>query len=463
MIFRRFAFLALISSLSVSAFADEGKLTLDTLLNSVRKSYPAIIAAETERDRAAGQYRAALGEFDIRWKSGAEFTPEGYYEKRVYTSTLEQPLEFSGANIYGGYRRGTGDFADYEGKHLTTSGGELRAGLRLPLLRDREIDRRRASLASANLGVDLAKAQIEEKRIEITRQASEKYWIWVNYGRRLEIAEQLLKKAKERDAALSQRVKLGDLPVFELNDNQRNVLQREAQLVQSERDFQNASILLSLYYRNDSGDTILPERNQLPSVIPSPDFKQILVVDEYAAKALSKRPEPRAIKLSIDQTEVENRYQENQLQPRLDLNVEVSNDIGRGEPSREPSELIAGVNLEIPLQRRTAEGNLVINEARLNKLKQEYRLQKDRIYTEIADSVSAIINARAQVDITKREVSFAKDLEKGEREKFAAGDSTILFVNIREQATADSEVRELDALTKYHLARVFLRAALGEF
>lgn len=443
--------------------AQSGPLTLEQLLKSVDEAYPAILAAETERGRAAGQYRAALGEFDIRWKSGADFTPEGYYQKRIYNSTLEQPLEFSGANIYGGYRRGTGDFANYEEKDLTTTGGELLAGFRLPLLRDREIDKRRASLAGADLGIDLANAQVQEKRIEIVKQASDRYWIWVNYGRRLEIAEQLLKQAKERDSALRQRVQLGDLPVFELNDNQRNVLQRENQLVQSERDFQNASILLSLYLRDTNGETILPSRGQVPPSVPLPNEKLLLAVEELSATALTKRPEPRSIQLAIQQTEIDNRFQQNQLQPRLDLNVELSNDIGRGEPTKEPTELMAGVNLEIPLQRRTAEGNIMANEAKLTKLRQEYKLQKDRIQTEIADAVSAIINARSQVNITKREVEFAKDLERGERDRFTAGDSTILFVNIREQATADSRVRELDALTRYQLATVALRAALGEY
>jgi hypothetical protein len=42
------------------------------------------------------------------------------------------------------------------------------------------------------------------------------------------------------------------------------------------------------------------------------------------------------------------------------------------------------------------------------------------------------------------------------------GESSIFIVNLREQATADTAVKEVEALQEYHIAEANLKAALGE-
>lgn len=54
------------------------------------------------------------------------------------------------------------------------------------------------------------------------------------------------------------------------------------------------------------------------------------------------------------------------------------------------------------------------------------------------------------------------DLEQAERVRFEQGDSNLLTVNIREQQTAEAELREIEALFDFHRAVADLRAARGE-
>jgi hypothetical protein len=50
-------------------------------------------------------------------------------------------------------------------------------------------------------------------------------------------------------------------------------------------------------------------------------------------------------------------------------------------------------------------------------------------------------------------------MEQAERTRLELGESTLLFVNLREQTAAEAAVREVDALGDYHKAVASLRAA----
>ena len=52
-------------------------------------------------------------------------------------------------------------------------------------------------------------------------------------------------------------------------------------------------------------------------------------------------------------------------------------------------------------------------------------------------------------------------MEQAERRKFDLGDSNLLLVNLREQATADAAFLEVVAKQEYFRARADLRAAIA--
>ena len=86
---------------------------------------------------------------------------------------------------------------------------------------------------------------------------------------------------------------------------------------------------------------------------------------------------------------------------------------------------------------------------------------KDRIKADVNDSIAALRATREQVSLIEKELNYAKEVEEGERIKFKAGDSTILLVNIRELATADTSIKYLKSLADYQIAKAMLKMALG--
>jgi outer membrane protein TolC len=64
----------------------------------------------------------------------------------------------------------------------------------------------------------------------------------------------LLQVAEERDRQISERVQKGDLPQFDRVDNERAVLQRQAQLLAAERAVRNTEYNLALFFRGPDGE-----------------------------------------------------------------------------------------------------------------------------------------------------------------------------------------------------------------
>jgi hypothetical protein len=71
------------------------------------------------------------------------------------------------------------------------------------------------------------------------------------------------------------------------------------------------------------------------------------------------------------------------------------------------------------------------------------------------------MQARERVRLAIEENELALTLEKGERARFAHGDSNLIFVQLREQTTADAATRKIDALLDYWLAEASWEAAQG--
>ena len=352
---------------------------------------------------------------------------------------------------------------DYYRERETLSGGELRAGAVVPLIRNGPIDRRRANLARAELGQQLAGLSLDQQRLELARLAAFRYWDWVAAGQRRELARALLQLAKDRDAQLNARAQAGEVPVFDRQDNQRALAQREAVLVQARRGVEQASFELSLFLRDDAGQPLQPGDARLPRIFPEPDrsLREGASLDE----ALSRRPELKRLLAQKKQQEVELAFQKNQLLPGLDVGVMYTQDLGNTpRPELQPlgkPELEVSAVLDVPLLFRAPLGRIQSARAGVKRLDAQLQLARDRVAVDVRDALSALGAAEERITFTRREVAVSVDLERGERTRFELGDSTLLFVNLREQAAAEARAREIDALADFHKAAAALRAALA--
>jgi len=433
-------------------------LMLEEVLESVVSQYPVLLAAIQERAMAEGKALGAQGAFDTKLSAKSEMNQFGFYKNRTNGAEVSQPLRNLGGEVFGGYKRGQGNFGPWEEDLLSLSGGEWSGGIRLPLFRNREIDERRTDLLIAELSITLANASIEKQRLKLFETAAKFYWEWASAGLKLQVAEALLQIAEERIQQVEEFVDAGQVAAIEVVDNRRAIFQRRSAVVSAERALQNAAFELSLFYRGDDGQPRIAPRERLPQ-LPEPALLTPERIEADLMRALDIRPEILGTEVEQQQSDAALKLAQNQMKPEIDVSAQYGRDNGTGSITKRGSEFIAGLTLKTPFQRRKAKGEMAIQEAKLAQLDQKLRFARDRVSVEVRDAVSALEAAFQRLELTRLEAEAARQLAEAERERFELGDSTLFVVNLRELSAADARLKVITSLAEYHKAMAVYRAA----
>ena len=160
---------------SGTATVQPSMLTLGAVLASVNKNFPPLRAALLERPLAEAELLNQEGRFDLSLRSRLDTRNFGFFQNERFEIALEQPTTVWGSTLYSGYGISRGKYPDYDGKALTNEAGQYRAGVRVPLMRDREIDGRRADLNKSRIGLRLADLSIDQQRLTILQTATRRY------------------------------------------------------------------------------------------------------------------------------------------------------------------------------------------------------------------------------------------------------------------------------------------------
>lgn len=441
-----------------------GPLGLDEVLAAVEQHYPLLRAVEQERVAAGGRLLSAMGAFDLNLGATADGQGTTYDNFRGGVA-VSQGLPVAGLGVFAGYRNGYGTFPTYNLGQKTADGGEFRAGVSIPLLQGRDIDRPRAAVQQARIDSQIAEPVIHRQRLDFHRAAARTYWNWVGAGHRLKVAEELVRLAVERDEQLRVRVEAGPAANIERVDNQQNIALRNGLLVQAQRAFQQATIELSLFLRDAAGTPTLAGPARLPTF---PDVQPMPTgFDEALQTALVNRPEPQRLRLQRERAAVDLRLASNQTLPAVNAVVAAAQDVGYGTSSLsgpnglDRTTLNAGVAMQLPLQRRDARGREIAAGAQLAQIEAQLRQAEDVVRAEVQDALSALDRAYEFHRQARQRVELARLVARAEREQLRLGRSDVLRVTLREQAAFDADVVEIGARQDYFRALAEFRAALG--
>ncbi|MFM8291049.1 MAG: TolC family protein, partial [Planctomycetia bacterium] len=346
----------------------------------------------------------------------------------------------------------------------TADVGEFRGGLNVPLARNRDIDRARATHAQARLDMALAEPAIERSRLDYMRSAARAYWFWQGSGERFGASERVLQLAIDRDEQLELKVNAGAVANIERVDNQQNIALRNGFLVQADRGVQQAAIELSLFHRDPTGRPLLARRNRMQP-LPQPVQPAPAVFEQAVTRALRSRPEFQRLSLHKEKLLVERRLAANQMLPGIDGQILGNQDAGYGKsPLSGPQGLDrqvlqAAVVFQLPAQRRDARGKLQTLESQLMQLDRQLDFAHDQVRAEVQDAYSMLERAFEFHRQAAKRLELARTVADAEREQLRLGRSDVLRVTIREQAKFEADMLEIAARQEFWKAVSDLRAA----
>lgn len=442
---------------------ENGPLLPQDVLQSSAVRFPDILASIEREAAARGDQVRADGAFDLVLSADAMSRLTGFHSGSVVRTRATQPLRDRGAELYAEYSVSRGSFPVGQGGNFTPELGRVRFGGIYSLLRNSAIDARRFGLEDARLAGAQASLDVLLTQIGVQFQALQAYWRWVAAGRELAVYRELLQIAEARQEGLERQVARGALPQIALVENQQNILRRQTLVAAATQRFGNTANALSFFYRAPDGTLVIPTRDMLPTAGQLgnlPDIGDLL--DVRLTNVVQNRPELRNLRVAIERARNRVELRENDLRPRLDLNVELAHGlgpVGLGGPALNTTDTVVGVNFSVPLQRREAIGQVQRAEAELREL----RLREQRAADEIVVQLENImVDLDASLDIirlARDEVQQAQVMVEAERRRFDLGASDFFVINLREETAADAQVREVQAELVGRLASASYDAA----
>jgi outer membrane protein, heavy metal efflux system len=437
------------------------------VVNEVLSKFPAVQMSQQDLKAAEAQELTARGAFDIVFEGDWKDTT-GDYNYSVFESQIKKPTPIFGLDLYGGFRESQGGIPIYYGEQETLDRGEWNVGAKLPLLRGFLTDSRRAGLNKSKLQVTRQNLQLRATELREIEKALFAYWNWKVALGRWRIQKNLLDIAKLRDEWLAKRTRAGDIPAFERKDNLRTVLLRQSALLQADLELKSREAQLAVFFSNESlqkkvESSTLSDRNIesqwfLPQQMS--EFKQ--PIDALMGRALIERPEFAAIATQLQQLEIDKDLQQNQFLPKLDLKAEYSKDRGVGSSTLDDDNTTVSLQLQVPLQYRNIRGQRDQISANIRKVELERQLLERQWKADLIAIQKNLEVATARRDLSLQEYELAKQLENGERTRFRQGDTNVLIVNLREQASAEASLRIIETTADLLRAYASLEVRLGK-
>lgn len=438
-------------------------LYLKDVLLQVEAFHPKLRGADVERRIAAAKLLEKQGAFDPVLSVSSDYLRFNSTTTRGRLGIARQnAIEFemptrSGVKFIGGGRLNTGNVKS----PLSSTGdiGEYYGGIKIPFMRDRGINNKAAFELQARLGEPLANAAFSQTRLDLLTNAANTYWEWVAAKRRNDVNARLYDLARLRVAQVSDRVQAGDLAPIDEIEAKQEVQRRLSSILKSALEFQKAALKLSTYlWADDETPAALPTALRVPDQFDTPELLSDELIEAARREAFARRPELAGININFEINDVELRLARNQRRPGLD--VSFASGVDNGDRSIGPT-MKFGVTLTLPFRRRAAEGLIAQAELKKQKLELDERNERLRIATEVSDALAQINAGYGRFIAAQEELQLAHTVERGERTRFEAGDSTLFLLNQRERATAEAEIKLVEVETDYRQAVVAFNGVSG--
>lgn len=428
-----------------AAPSEDTPLTMERLIDSIRGNHPIIMSARARREQADTAPQRARGAFDLNLNQSTLSRLNGYYDGQYLEQGVTQPLEIAGAEISATYRRSEGDFPVYEDFFNTMSGGEASVGLSFSLLRDRDLDERRAGLFDASFTQEIG--QIEEQLTvnQLLFEGLNAYLNWYQSSLVRDVAESLVELAETRREGIESRVANGDLAAITLTEFETTLLTRQISLQEAEQNLMRAQQQLLFYWRTGDGSAYAVSDLVFPTLPVSWPFDSYQFDLSWQNRIIAAHPSLQELDAEIQIAKNRARLSENNLLPTLDFQVQFGNDFGSGAANLNGPESYVGLNFSMPLQRNRAKADRASAMSRVNEVEYDRQVQYDRLSLSLNESLLQLRTFDQLRLLRTQQAEIAKELELQEHARFDAGDSDQFLLNARETAAGQAQLEAIAA------------------
>jgi len=439
-------------------------LSLDEVQAWIDRSHPLLKGAGTEKVMARGKMLKALGAFEPTVVNDTELerfisssNPNAGTQTVGFNDTLVEARHPWGFKYSAGVREVINGPAKIPDMSFNNGNSQVLLGGSFPLLKGLLTNPENAELQRSELADPRADVRVAQTRQDLFLAAAIQFWDWVASVKLAEVQRKALGVAEERHRQVEGRAKAGAVAPLDVVEAHQEVQRRREVAIAAQRGVEQEQLKLSMF---------LWERNVpvTPPVERAPEFpSQMLIpssdtIQAHKLQAKADRPEIKEIDIEAKLNNIDLALAKNNLLPSLDAEA---------APARAPEKFVLGlgyrfgVELRIPILQRKSRGEVLEAQGKADRFVLVQKFREQQVVIDVDNALSAIERAKERVAAATDSLRLAKTLEEGERFRFSLGATSVLFVNLRERNSVDSENQVIRAKADYQKAQALYQWAIG--
>ena len=437
-------------------------LSLDELHAWIDRSHPLLKGAGTEKVMARGKMLKALGAFEPILVNDTELerfisssNPQRGTQTVGFNDTLIEARHPWGFRGSAGFRQAIGDATIPD---LTIGDNQqLILGGFFPLLRGLVVNPENAELQRSELADPRADVKIAQTRQDLFLAAASQFWDWVAATKYVDVQRRALSVSEDRYKQVEGRAKAGAVAPLDVVEAGQEVQRRREVTIAAQRTLEQEQFKLSMFLWEQGAPT-LPPADRVPEFPPHVLSPSADTVKVHKLQARQERPEVKEVDIEAKVNNIDLALAKNNLLPSLDAEA---------APARAPEKFVLGlgyrfgVELRIPILQRRSRGQVLEAQAQADKLVLVQHFREQQVVVDVDNALSAMERAKERMEAAAQSLRLAKTLEEGERFRFGLGATSVLFVNLRERNSVDSEIQVIRAKADYHKAQALYQWAIG--
>lgn len=421
-------------------------------LNKILAHHPLAKQAQLLSERARMEIRIARGGFDPSLNyhlAEKQYAGSTYYLNR--DGFLKMPI-WPGAELKAGFEQNSGQFLNASDK--TPAEGLLYAGISLPVGQGLLMDQRRATLRQAQIGKDLAEAELVKLVNKLLLEAVKDYWLWMEAVIKSDVLSEGLNLAASRNEAIKQGVELGQNSGLDSVESGLEVVRREAALREAEIFKENMRLILSTYLWDENSNPLELAQGLKPDspfelpLVPARDSLEVLL-----GFTEQNHPELQGLRFKTRQLRVERSLLKENLKPVVNLEyyplltINATNPGGASPYYRNNYKF--GMNIYFPLFLRKERGKLSLTQLKIQQLEYQTDFESQRLRNQLLQKYNEFSTGQTLVKLQEEGVRMSTKLRDGEEQRFQNGESSFFLVNTRERTLLETQLKWVETAAKF--------------
>ncbi|WP_417444281.1 TolC family protein [Joostella sp.] len=433
--------------------------TYEEFLGVVKKYHPMVKQADLILTASEAKLLKARGYFDP--KLTADFNKKRYKDTEYYSlfnGSFKIPTWY-GIELKAAFDKNQGDYINPE--NYVPEDGLASFGISVPVGQGIWINKRMAEVKKGKLYQELGDYERTLAVVDALTEASAAYFDWKQQFDKAKLYETFYENAKERQEWIVKSIVLGELSPIDSVESGINLKTRRLEWEQANLKLTKSRLTLSNYLWTEEELPLELSELMQPEEALKDNILSVLNINPISEEVdLENHPKLKALNTKIAMKDVDRRLMANKLLPKLSVNY---NYIAAPDYINEYNwdDYKIGASLSFPILLRKERADVRIAKAELSIAEYGLKFQAQELQNKVKAKFAELNSYQEQIIMNSDLVSDYQQMHDAEVRLFELGESSIFYINTRENKLVKAKVSQIELENDYFLIAAELYRTLA--